>query len=228
MDGSGTLFFPFLRELPDWVTPLVVSYPPDQPLDYPGHLEIVMAALPTDRPFVLLGESFSGPLALIAAAQNPSGLRGVILCATFVTWPLLLPPVFARLAVALGAFRLKSNRLFHRLVFGLADEKLRLLSFTALACLTPTVLAARARAVMTVDCTRELRECPVPLLVLVADHDRIVARRNSGLIQQIRSDAKLLHFNAPHLILQCATIEACQQIGLFLGELRDDSRRIKH
>lgn len=225
MDGTGTLFTPFLRVLPDWVTPLVVSYPPEQPLDYPGHLARVMTALPADRPFVLLGESFSGPLALLAAAQNPPGLSGVILCATFVSWPLLMPPIVARLAVALGVFRLKSTRLFHRLVFGGADEELRRLSFAALVRVTPAVLAARARAVLAVDCSEELRTCPVPVLAMVADHDRIVARRNSNLMQQIRPDATILHFNAPHLILQCATIEACTQICLFLRTMGQGASR---
>lgn len=220
MDGTGALFAPFLRALPGWITPLVVAYPTDRPLDYQGHLEIVMAALPTDQPFVLLGESFSGPLALLAAAQNPPGLRGVILCATFVTWPLLIPPVFARMAVSLGVFRLKSTRLFQRLVFGVAGE-LRQLASGALARVTPAVLAARARAVLGVDCSEELRTCPVPVLALVADHDRIVARRNADLLQQIRPDTTILHFNAPHLILQCATIEACTQICLFMRAMID-------
>ncbi len=229
MDGTGALFAPFLRELPDWVTPIVVSYPPDQPLDYPGHLDIVMAALPTDQPFVLLGESFSGPLALMAAARQPRGLQGVILCATFITWPLLLPRGVARLLVSVGAFQLKSQRSFIRLLLGKkASTELRSLFTGALVRLTPEVLATRAKAVMIVDCTSELGACRVPLLVMVADHDRIVAKRCPGLIQRIRPDATIRHFNSSHLILQCATFEACQQIGLFLGELSDDSLHLRH
>ena len=33
MEGTGSLFAPFLKELPDWVQPVVVSYPTDQALD---------------------------------------------------------------------------------------------------------------------------------------------------------------------------------------------------
>ena len=220
MDGTGVLFAPFLRALPDWVTPIVVSYPPDRPLDYPEHLAYVMTALPADRPFVILGESFSGPLALLAAAQHPPGLRGVILCATFVTWPLPIPPIIARLAVAMGASRLKSTRLFQRLVFGGADAELRQLAAAALARLTPAVLDARARAVMVIDCTAELRSCPVPVLTLVADHDRIIPGQCPALMQRIRPDITVLHFNAPHLILQSTTSEACTQICLFLQSIQ--------
>lgn len=169
MDGTGCLFAPFLKELPDWVKPIVISYPTDKPLDYKGHLDIVMAALPVDQSFVLPGKSFSGPLALMAAARHPSGLSGVILCATFVTWPLPLAPFVARLTISLGLFRLKSRSIFLRILLGKnATAELRSLFSGALASLKPEVLAGRARAVMDVDCTAELRNCRVPLLALVA------------------------------------------------------------
>ncbi|HZV83017.1 MAG TPA: alpha/beta fold hydrolase, partial [Geobacteraceae bacterium] len=178
MDGTGLLFAPFVRALPEWVKPLVVSYPGDRPLDYPGHLEIVMATLPHDGQFVLLGESFSGPLALMAAARRPRGLAGVILCATFVDWPLPLPPMLARTLVSWGVFRLKSTRLFSRIVLGEnASPELRRLLPGVLARLIPAALSARAMAVMAVNCTDELRSCPVPVLALVAERDRIVSGR---------------------------------------------------
>jgi pimeloyl-ACP methyl ester carboxylesterase len=191
-------------------------------LDYAGHLEIVMAALPKDQPFVLLGESFSGPLALMAAARHPEGMRGVILCATFVTWPLPISPTIASLIVALGPFRLKSTRLFLRLVLGKnASAELQTRFAEALAHSTPEVLTARARAVMNVDCTAALRECRVPLLAMIADKDRIVAGRCSDLIQNIRPDTEIAHFNSPHLILQCAPLAAARHICRFIETIRE-------
>lgn len=227
MDGTGCLFAPFLKELPDWVKPIVVSYPTDQPLDYKGHLDIVMAALPVDRPFVLLGESFSGPLALMAAAQHPKGLCGVILCATFVTWPLPLPSSIAALFVSLGLFRLKSQPLFLRILLGRnATYELRSLFSAALARLKPETLTARARAVMDVNCSVELRECRVPILTMVADNDRIVAGRCSELIHHIRPDTENVHFRSPHLILQCDTIEAVKHICRFVELIRKKSNHL--
>lgn len=224
MDGSGLLFAPFIRALPEWVTPLVVSYPADRPLDYPGHLEIVMAALPVDGPFVILGESFSGPLALMAAARMPKGLAGVILSATFVSWPLPLPTFFARLIVFLGVFRLKATQLFFRMVLGKnASAELKKLFPRVLARLTPEVLAARARAVMAVNCSKELRDCPVPLLALVSDRDRIVAGRCAEEMQRIRPDMAVVHFDVPHLILQLATAAAVEHVCRFMGEIRASS-----
>lgn len=56
LDGTGEQFAPLLRELPDSLVPLVVRYPRDRALDYDALLPIVVAQLPPDAPFVLLGE----------------------------------------------------------------------------------------------------------------------------------------------------------------------------
>lgn len=224
MHGSGHLFAPLVRELPDHIRPLPVSYPPDRPLDYQGHLEIVMAALPVDEPFVLLGESFSGPLALMAAERKPKGLCGVILCATFVTCPLSLPASVAGLLVSAGLFRMKSNPLFLRMLLGKnAPEELNHLFFQALDTVRPEVLAARANAVLELDCTTALRDCLVPILAIQAGNDRIVSRRSTELTRSIRPDASVVEICGPHLILQCATAEAARVICRFIDETESGS-----
>jgi pimeloyl-ACP methyl ester carboxylesterase len=68
------------------VPTIVVRYP-DAPLDYEAHQQIAASSLPQDRPYILLGESFSGPIAIALAAQHPAGLLGCILCASFVKAP---------------------------------------------------------------------------------------------------------------------------------------------
>ena len=81
LDGTGTLFRPLLAHLPSPLRPIVVAYPGNEKLGYDALRQRVMAALPTEEPFVILGESFSGPLALMAAAiclrrLLPGGLVG--------------------------------------------------------------------------------------------------------------------------------------------------------
>jgi pimeloyl-ACP methyl ester carboxylesterase len=87
LDGTGILFKPLIAALPPEVSTVVVAYPGEQPLGYAELLPVVLAALPTEHAFVLLGESFSGPLAVMAAATRPPGLVGLVLCATFVQNP---------------------------------------------------------------------------------------------------------------------------------------------
>jgi pimeloyl-ACP methyl ester carboxylesterase len=86
MDGTGDLFAPLIDAFGDTIACTVVRYP-DEPLDYAGHEAIARAALPTHRPYVILGESFSGPIAVSIAGSEPPGLVGYVLCASFVTCP---------------------------------------------------------------------------------------------------------------------------------------------
>jgi pimeloyl-[acyl-carrier protein] methyl ester esterase len=76
LDGTGKLFAAFVRALGAGVESRVVGYSPDEPLGY-EELELkVRAQLPLDRSYVLLGESFSGPIAMrIAARARECGAR---------------------------------------------------------------------------------------------------------------------------------------------------------
>ena len=106
LDGSGVMFRPLLSHLPKEIRPIVVSYPPGEMLSYDELLPRVLAAIPDDLPFVLLGESFSGPLAIMAAAKCPPGLIGMILCATFVRNPVWFRPGWLRYFARPLAFRM--------------------------------------------------------------------------------------------------------------------------
>ena len=80
MDGTGELFAPLLNALNPGLRTTVVSYA-DRPATYAEHESVALAELPKDRPFAILGESFSGPIAVTIAAQptfasaNSSSLR---------------------------------------------------------------------------------------------------------------------------------------------------------
>jgi pimeloyl-ACP methyl ester carboxylesterase len=76
--------------LPSSLTPQVVSYPTEQYLTYKELVSLVQSVLPPKEPFVLLGESFSGPLSIKAAALSPPNLRAIILWTSFVSNPVPL------------------------------------------------------------------------------------------------------------------------------------------
>src|SRR5271155_2151701 len=83
LDGTGLLFQPLVAALPAAIQPRIVRYPGHRHLTYHELLPLVMDALPQSGPFILLGESFGGPLATMVAAERPPGLVGLILCASF-------------------------------------------------------------------------------------------------------------------------------------------------
>jgi pimeloyl-ACP methyl ester carboxylesterase len=197
-----------------------VNYPPDEPLGYEELLPRILAALPTDRPFVLLGESFSGPLAVMAAATRPVGLVGVILCATFVRNPLWLRPAwlrhFARPLVFRGATKIGVVTAPLR---GCSPELTRLYA-QARASVTPGVMAHRVRAVLRVDVRRELAECTVPILYLHGDRDRLVRGHNFAEISRVQPAVRCARIaGAPHMVLQLHPAAAAAAICDFIDHL---------
>src|SRR5919109_330149 len=93
MDGTGNLFEPFVAAIGSGFNVNVVRYPTEEPLTYADLEAFARAALSTEGPCVILGESFSGPIAISIAASCPPRLTGVILCCSFAR---NLRPLFAR------------------------------------------------------------------------------------------------------------------------------------
>src|SRR5262249_50071901 len=87
LDGTGDFFEPLLSALGESVRTRLVRYPVGSCHTYDSCRELVRAELPSDGPYVLLGESFSGPVAIALAAQAPRGLAGVILSSSFAKNP---------------------------------------------------------------------------------------------------------------------------------------------
>jgi len=226
MDGTGRLFGPLIEVLPTSLPARVVSYPTDAPLGYDGLLPIMEAAAKELGEFVVVGESFSGPLALMLAARRPVGLRGVVLCVSFVRGPWRWVAMWGRFArpwvfrvTPFGLIRLALLGRYRRGAIG--DELC-----AAVRAVSPGVMAARARAIAKVDVTRELRECPAPVMYLQAEQDRVTPGRSAGLVRSIRPDVEVVVLPGPHLILQTAPIGAariltsfCQRVGASASRL---------
>lgn len=140
MDGTGELFAPFIAALGDEFEVRVVRYPGDHCGGFEGLEQIARAAIPGDRPYVLLGESFSGPIAISIAASAPGELKGLVLCCTFARNP---RPGLAALKPFVRAVPFKA------LPAGwLVDRQMRPAFMRALEQVTTPALQARMRAVL--------------------------------------------------------------------------------
>lgn len=217
MDGTGVFFADFAAALPAEFKPLIVAYPNDPKLGYPELEALARAALPPDRPFILLGESFSGPIAISIAASNPPGLRGLILCCTFARSPYpLLPLATAALRPfppgRVPTFILRRN-LFGR--FDSPHHRAQLAKLRGLV--SPNTLKSRLEAVAHVDVSEELRRVAVPILYIRAKGDRVVSRASCAYIKKVRPKAEIADLDAPHLLLQTVPQEALSIIESFVG-----------
>lgn len=214
MDGTGELFRAFVSAAPGHVTTQVIAFPPDRKLGYGDLARLTLAQLPRENRFVLLGESFSGPLALGLAARSPPGLMGVVLCASFVR-----APVAARRLAWLAGLAGRTNIpawVLGRVLAG-DDAELARDVQSALAGVRSAVLGARARAIARVDAREALRRCPVPVHVLRAGADRLLGPAPSDEISEIRPDAAVHVIDAPHLLLQCAPDAAWEALRTALA-----------
>jgi pimeloyl-ACP methyl ester carboxylesterase len=218
LDGTGKLFAAFLEALDLGVSARVVPYPPDVPLGY-GELEpLVRAALPTQGPFVLLGESFSGPLAIRIAARPPPGLAGLILCVTFASNPYPDLAWARRLAAFLP---LKSLPRWIRapLMWGSASpSKAPRQSERAMAGIAASVIRRRIAALLAVDETSSLADIAVPTLVLCATHDRVVSNAATMRIMHGIPHAQRVDVDGPHLLLQTRPQECADAVLKFIRE----------
>jgi pimeloyl-ACP methyl ester carboxylesterase len=218
LDGTGKLFAEFLKAMNPHVKTKVVSYPPDVPLVYDELESLVRAALPAYGPFVLLGESFSGPLAIRIAARPPPGLVGLTLCVTFASNP------FPKLAWArrLAAFLpLKSLPRWMRapLMWGSASpSKAPRQSERAMAGVATAVIRRRIAELLAVDETAALGQISLPTLVLCAARDRVVSKAATMRIMQGIRHARRVDIDGPHLLLQTCPQECAAAVLSFIRE----------
>ncbi|MDT8396584.1 MAG: alpha/beta hydrolase [bacterium] len=220
LDGTGIFFEPFIKALEGRLTTRTVSYPMDQPLGYSELLPYVTSCFPKEKPFIIVGESFSGPLAAMAGAQRPENLMGIVLVATFVKSP--MPPWVNRLKRFLRGplLDLRPRKLIITLGLGRdCPAEVKKWVHEKLPRLERKVLAARLKAVLEVNVREELKRTDVPVLYIAATRDRLVSRKCLDVVWICRPDVQVKIIDGPHPILQCrpedsaaAIIEFCSGI----------------
>ena len=208
LDGTGLMFEPFVRVLGGF-EPRVVRYPAAL-TSYPDCVAFARAQLPVGQPFLLLGESFSGPVAIALAAERPPGLAGLVLCSTFARNPRPALAWTAPILRALPPTRLPLPLLRRLILDRWVSDPLITLVRTMLPQVPIATLKARLLAVMAVDHTALLRQIQVPILALCASDDRLVPRSATDWIRAHRPNLDIVTLQGPHWLLQTRP-EACAQ-----------------
>lgn len=216
MDGTGTLFADFVSVLA--ARAIVVSYPRDQPLDYEQLAALARHALPVDEPFILVGESFSGPIAIQLGAERVPGLRALVLVCSFAKAPIVMPRLFHRLAASVPVSRIPAWLAASLLLGRFRSERIVVRLMEALRSVTSAVWKSRLQAVMSVDMTSCLSRIEVPVLYLRATEDRVVFRAAAELISQHVQRLRTVELEGPHFLLQAKPAEAAAAIKGFADE----------
>jgi pimeloyl-[acyl-carrier protein] methyl ester esterase len=220
LDGTGRLFAPLLSHLPSDIRPIIVSYPFER-LGYQDLLRTVLAALPHDEPFVILGESFSGPLAVLAAAHQPRGLAGIVLDATFVKNPTPLSASLARPLVRPFLVRLLPSTLTARLLLGGGAAPVVAREVASVVdAVPPEIVAFRIVEALGVDVSEQLRQLQLPILYLRGRRDHfVVPGRNAREVARLGRQVEIAQFDTGHMILQTRPEESAAAIAGFCRRL---------
>ena len=218
MDGTGLMFEPFVQAASGFES-RVVRYPTEL-TSYPDCIAFARTTLPTDQPFLLLGESFSGPVAIALGAERPAGLMGLVLCSTFVRNP---RPEWAWLAPLLRLLPPLNPPLplLQRLLLGKhPPQALADLALAMLPQVPSATLKQRLLAVVQVDHTHLLAQIKVPVLALCASHDRLVPPSATAWIREHLGPLDIATLNGPHWILQTRPETAVLVIEAFLRRIQ--------
>ncbi len=209
MDGTGILFEPFLKALSPDIQVNVITYPVDTRLSYKELVLYVQQRLPENKDFILLAESFSGPIAYEIAKTGNKHLKLVVFSASFIRPPNKLLviekilPLKLMLSAGIPGFFLKI------LIGDFKNEYVYDLLERALDKVSNDVLAYRIfeMANLSKSVQGEISRS----IYIQALNDKLVSLSNADTIKHISKEYRIYKIKSSHLILQVKP-EKCAEI----------------
>jgi pimeloyl-[acyl-carrier protein] methyl ester esterase len=195
LNGTARLLEDIRRRLEKTRPALAIGYPTDQQLGYAGLVEFVRERLPSGR-FVVLGESFSGPIAIELAARLPERVAGLVL-----RFP---RPRWAMAEVLMG----KS-----------ATPELKRALGETLATVANEVVAFRVGEAMRIDRLASLREVACPVLDLKGKQDWLLGDAPMREVMRTARRCEVREIDGPHMLLATHAAEAADALEAFCATL---------
>jgi pimeloyl-ACP methyl ester carboxylesterase len=201
LSGGETFFEPLISALRGKAETRVVTYPADRQLSYDALADHVTAALPANGPYVVVAESFGGPLAVLAAARAANKPAGVVLAATFATNPLPLMGMILKTALP-GFLASKPVPVIEAMLLRSGDHMTALHIFEAVSALPQDVLMSRLNAALKCDIRKPLAALDMPMLYLQGTKDKLMPAAQAVLMQKTAKNLRVIKVDRPHFVLQ--------------------------
>jgi len=215
MDGTGDLLRPFADLLSVQRRVDVVAYPTDKALGYDALIGLIEATAP-QKPYFILGESFSGPIAIEIAASDRR-VAGLILASSFARHP--LPTWFQVPARWINVSHLPDVLMAAVLLGRQGSTDLRTRLGRTVAAVRADVLQSRAVAALQVDKRAQLRSVRCPILCLAGRRDRLLGERCVREICAAQPKCDVVWLDAPHMLLETHPEDAAEAVNQFCARV---------
>lgn len=202
LDGTGCLFAPLLESVKSYDNKtLVISLPQRGSQDYLTLADFVITKLPSEE-FILIAESFSGPIASILAQKNITHLRGIVFVATFLSTPSPHLISLAKIFPVKLLNQLPGAGYFQRALFLGKKAKPELLNMFQLSLKkTPSsILKARMQTLQSLELKKH--ESQLPAIYLLPTSDKLVNSTKVHEFQECFKKLVIEKVDGPHFILQ--------------------------
>lgn len=213
LDGTGNLLNEFAKALGENSPTRVITYPSEK-YNYQDLLVYISEQLPNDE-YILIAESFSGPLGIEIAAHNFQHLKAVIFVATFARAP---HPIPSRVAKFLALVPLPAEviaKLSQRFVIGNYQTKEFAAEYvTTLKKLPKRTVANKLSELLQTDKVGMLKRIEAPMAYIMAENDLLVPSNVSSDFKPFCDD--FIALEGPHFILQAKPYETAKLIIQFI------------
>lgn len=200
MDGTGSLFEPFVACAPGGykMTPLSLRQEPY--LSYADQAEHLLSRI-GDEDTIIVAESYSGRVAYEIAQQKVANIKHIVFAASFLTRPSAL----ARIAPLLPPQLLKSGAVPSPILGKLAFGRARTGALTdhlreSLAKVDSAVLRHRLRQISTLQLPE--RKIDIPCTYIRPGDDRLVSPQAVEVFKNICVELTIREVEGSHFILQ--------------------------
>ncbi len=227
IDGTGLSFEPLGQVLPKDVRVKVIQYPTDRLLSFEETVQCAKKQIQPDQEnMIVIGESFSGPVAVALVGSGQLKAKCLILCSTFARSPRpVLLKVLSYLPLEVFS-RLPFPRciLKHVIEGGEETTDLFLAMWHRVKAQVPAkTLVHRVKVISQVDVREWLPKVTIPCCYIQATSDRCVPTSSLFDFIELVPDLRVKRIRGPHFILQAQPQASLSAIQNFIDLVTNQS-----
>jgi pimeloyl-ACP methyl ester carboxylesterase len=214
LDGTGNLFGPLLRSLSGFDCK-IIALPETGDQDYPSITQSILKCLPEEN-FILIAESFSGPIGAALANECIKNLKGIIFVATFLSAPRKMLLGLARHLPLTYLSLLPLTSYFYKKWFLGSDASRELTDLfqSTVRALPTNLIKARLNSIYALD--GSTGSCDLPAMYVKASLDKLVPESKISEFRYRFKHIIVKTVDGPHFILQANPIACAEAISEFI------------